>query len=642
MINILLIQPDYSNQTWVTSDEGASTEVIYDTMPLGLATVAALTPDDFDVDIWDERIKGQINSDTIFSKEYNLVGVTGLTASIIRCKEIASIFRKKGIPVAVGGPGVSGRPYAWRKEFDILFIGESEITWPKFLNDWKSGKYQSEYRQIEKPELSDSPIPKWDSIVPDINRYSMGCVQTTRGCPYDCEFCDVIYLFGRRPRHKPVDRVLEEVRTLKNLGMTKIFFSDDEFTGDPAYAKELLEKLIPLNKSFSTPLSFSTHASMNVSKNDRLLELLSGANFDSLIIGVETPNKESLKEAKKYQNLREDPIGDIHKILSYGIPILAGIIVGFDNDTPDIFDMQYDFIQKAFIPTLSINTLKAAIGTRLWMRLRKEGRVLDISGTLGKGHIRSFTNIVPKNMSRVELMEGFCELICKVHTWESFGERIRGFVSLPRRTSNNDTVPMIDDELMMPLKSLNLQNNERQALEQIVTYTADVAPNLMEIVITLIKNHYRHKQIVDDVVSEVRDQIKLEKSGKVNYPVDSRPLVIPESFRKSFDSIFREVYGKVSQSLIDKSHISTVLLEIFVDFIVRWGKSFDELKDFHLSFLNELCDRSCAKYNGKQPEEYLPDNTQDTAIPKKISKSLKDDILKSVEQEILLLAANKN
>jgi radical SAM superfamily enzyme YgiQ (UPF0313 family) len=180
--------------------------------------------------------------------------------------------------------------------------------------------------------------------VEDFPLYANGCVQTTRGCPFDCEFCDVIYIYGRKPRHKPIDKVLDEIRVLQGYGMKTVFLCDDEFIGDPKYARELVERLIELNNSFPSPLSFRTQITMNVSKDAVLLEMMADANFDMFIIGIETPNQESLRETGKFQNIREDLVADIHKIFSAGIGIRPGMIVGFDHDGPDIFEMQYRFI----------------------------------------------------------------------------------------------------------------------------------------------------------------------------------------------------------------------------------------------------------------------------------------------------------
>ena len=239
--NILLVSPDSDNESlWLTGEEERPGQVCNNMLPLGLATVAALTPPQIHVDIWDELVHGRIERNTRLARHYDLVGITGYKVHMPRCREIAAVFRQRGVPAAIGGPGVSGTPDAYRGDFDLLFVGEAEQIWPAFLADYARDGHRPEYHQIVKPELTDSPLPRWDSLRGDLSKYAMGCVQTTRGCPFDCEFCDVISLFGRRARHKPIDRVLEEIRVLAGLGVSSIFFSDDEFIGDPRYAKALL------------------------------------------------------------------------------------------------------------------------------------------------------------------------------------------------------------------------------------------------------------------------------------------------------------------------------------------------------------------------------------------------------------------
>jgi len=409
MKKILLVSPQSENEAlWVTGDESA--EVRNNFPPLGLATIAALTPPDrYEVQLWDENVHGLIDENTDVGADYDLVGLTGFNIHLRRCAEVAGVFRARGILTAIGGPGISSSTLAFRDKFDILFINEAEFTWPQFLDDWDAGHHKAEYRQIDKPDLTHSPPPRWTSIEKDLCRYSMGTVQTTRGCPFDCEFCDVIYLFGRRPRHKPIERVLDEIRTLAGYGLTTMFLSDDEFSGDRRYSKALCRELIRLNAAREQPLTFTTQISLSISRDKEFLELLADANFDLVFIGVESVSQESLIGAGKVQNVKGGDIAaQIREILSYGIGIRAGLIVGFDEDELAIFDRQFDFVQESHLTSFGINMLKAPLGTRLWQRLMRERRVIDLSPNRGLlGHPRSYTNIIPKRLGRVELMEAF-------------------------------------------------------------------------------------------------------------------------------------------------------------------------------------------------------------------------------------------
>lgn len=255
--------------------------------------------------------------------------------------------------------------------FDILFIGEAELIWPRFLEEWHSNRYKNEYRQLEKPDMSMSPMPQWDSIKDDVPLYSMGSVQTTRGCPYDCEFCDVVYLNGRIQRHKTIEQVLAEVAALQELGVSTVYFADDNLTGNHVYAKRLLRQLIKMNNDFPEPLRFATQASIDVARDNELLALLADANFYEMLIGIESTNVEALMEIGKLNNLKGNLIDEVHTILSYGISVRGALICGFDSDDLDVFDNHIDFIEKAFLPSVSLHMLNAPIGTRLWRRMRK-------------------------------------------------------------------------------------------------------------------------------------------------------------------------------------------------------------------------------------------------------------------------------
>jgi hypothetical protein len=635
MKNILLVSPASDNEAlWGTEIEDL--EVKNNMVPLGLATVAGLTPENITVNIWDENVHGLISTETEFDADYELVGITGYKAHLHRCRQLARIFRKRGILVAVGGPGVSSTPDHYRGDFDILFIGEAEITWPQFLIDWENNCYQTEYRQIEKPDLTLSPQPDWSSISQDLSKYAMGCVQTTRGCPFDCEFCDVIYLFGRRPRHKPIKKVLEEIKVLQRLGLPNIFISDDEFIGDPKYARDLLYELVDLNKSFDRPLTFSTQVTVNVSRKEKLLKLLADANFTLLYIGIETPNEASIKETNKHQNLSQDPISEIHKILSYGIAIRAGIIVGFDHDSHDIFDTQFDFIQKSCLPSLTVNMLKAPLGTRLYARLRQEGRVVSLSNVKNQlGHPRSYTNIVPKMMTRVELLEGYKELLGKIYSWESFEQRMIGFVSLVQHRLENNKSTTPTKELRDFKASMKIGPDGTRAIERIISHTLKEAPWLMDRVRGLIIQHYKYCESLDTLLFQIDRQIELESRGELRIELDDRPIPIPPAFIKSYQGIFPEVYKLVHSKLNDKNQTPAALVQVFVDFIVRWGEGFKKFEAYHLSFLKEICDKVCEKLNDQIPDKAILIDSAETSLPNFKRLRMNEDIIKSVEQELI-------
>ncbi|MHC4258984.1 MAG: B12-binding domain-containing radical SAM protein, partial [Planctomycetota bacterium] len=401
-------------------------------VPLPIAAVAALTPDDFEVDLWDEPVHGPIDGSANL-KSYDLVGVTGFVGHLPRANAIAALCRREGIPVVIGGPGVSKQPHFCQDAFDHLFLGEAEFIWPQFLADWKEGKARRVYRQVGGVDLALAPPPRWDSLADCAQYYRAGAVQTSRGCPFDCEFCDVRLLFGAHFRTKPIDNVLQEVANLEKLGFSALVFCDDNFVGSPRYAKELLRELISLNNSFRQPLRFAAEMSLNIARDEELLELLADAGFAEVAIGVESPNQESLKEAGKRPNYGRNVAEDIRKIQSYGIPVRGSLIAGFDHDGKDIFDQLFQFLQESCLTVPDFRALMAAPGTRMWMRFRKEGRLLD-TDTRGRffGDAAT-TNIIPKTMTRTELQASVMDLKERVYDWDAFAVRAKGFVSQLKR-----------------------------------------------------------------------------------------------------------------------------------------------------------------------------------------------------------------
>lgn len=607
--------------------------------PLHLATIAALTPDDIEVDLWDEPVHGRIDESTEFSKQYDLVGITGSVLHLRRAKQVAQVFRRRGIPVAIGGVGVSVAPEVYRGFFDILFIGEAELIWPEFIAHWRAGNYQPEYRQVTRLDLAISPIPKWDSLAKSMDNYAWGAVQTTRGCPFNCEFCDVIYLHGGRPRQKPIKKVLEEVAALERLGVSTIFFCDDNFIGNPGYTKNLLLELIPLNRSFQYPVTFITQCTVDVAGDEKLLELLADANFSGLFIGIETPNKESLIEIHKPQNYKTNLLADIKKIQSYGIAIRAGMIVGFDNDSTNIFEQQYEFIQEACIPMMSTHILRAPIGTPLWTRLRKEGRIVldkehEIYGNLHGAN----TNIIPRRMTRVELFSGYLWLVEKLSEWRNFEARVRGFVSgVTRKPDISPKKRATKLRFLFGfLKYLlfSMDKETRQTTLRLMRYTRRHAPFMMRRVLGLICMHYSRVVMLKTVRQALRERIDLESSAAFRIEIDRSDIGISEGFKKAYHQFFPDVYRRVYLGLMDQQSTEEVLIEVITNFISRSGKTMESFDDYHRASLSEHIDRIIVKQNdltrGLSPARTLNDG----AIPDINKTGLADEILKAVEQEL--------
>jgi len=382
---------------------------------LAIATVAAFAPDDFSVTLCDEHL-----SAVDFDIDADFVGITGKISQWGRMRSIAEEFRRRGRTVLIGGPYASLSPEVCRPHCDILVRGEIEEIAAGLFADLRSGHWKDEYVGT-RPDLHTSPLPRWDLYPND--RCQRGTVQTSRGCPFECEFCDVIEYLGRKQRHKPIDMVLAELDQLYGLGYRSVFLADDNFTVYRARTKELLAAIRDWNdRQPDGKVQFTTQVSVDCAGDEELLRLCADAGLNHVFIGIETPNEESLREAKKRQNLKKNLLDEIQRVIDFGISVTCGMIVGFDGDDIGMFSRQYDFAMATSVPIFSLGALVAPAATPLHARLAKEGRLVEE----GSEHPASWgsTNIVPKKMSRDQLIEGIRWLCNSIYRPEAFEERV--------------------------------------------------------------------------------------------------------------------------------------------------------------------------------------------------------------------------
>ena len=384
---------------------------------LSLPTVAGLTPREHEVVLGDENVEP-----VDFETDADIVGITGYVIHKQRIFELIDEFRRRGRLVVVGGPFATLCPEELRGRADVLFVGEAEYTWPRFLQDYAAGSWQAEYCQDEKPSMLDSPLPRFDLL--KLDRYRTVTIQFARGCPFTCDFCDIIVMYGRRPRTKSVAQVMAEVETIHRLGVANIFVVDDNFIGNKREAKELLRAIAEWQEGHRYPIEFMTEVSLNVAQDSELLDLMKRANFATIFIGIESPRAASLQASGKAQNMREDLLAAVHRVQAAGIQVMAGMIVGFDNDDPSIFEEQFEFIQAARIPISMTGLLNAVPKTPLYARLQAAGRLLAES--VGDQFV--FTNIVPGGMSRLELYEGYRRLLARLYSYRNYRRRVMAFI----------------------------------------------------------------------------------------------------------------------------------------------------------------------------------------------------------------------
>ena len=389
--------------------------------PLHLATIAALTPPEHTVSIIDENVE---ESDYERCARADIVGVTGMAVQRERMRGIITELKRRGIFTVLGGAWVTVSPEDLGPLVDVIFIGEAEETWPRFLAEWSQGRHRRRYEQADKTEMSVVPRPRWDLLRMD--RYLYGSLQVSRGCPFTCEFCDIIVVFGRRPRIKTVEQVIAELEGLTAAGVHDAFIVDDNLIGNKKAIKPILREIIAWQEAHSYPLSFVTEASIDLAEDEELMRLMVIANIDTVFVGIESPNEEALRETKKIQNLTDrsgTALAKVHRIQEAGLMVTCGMIVGFDSDDESVFEAQRQFIHEARIGLAMVNILCAIPQTPLFNRLLAAGRLVD--GDLVNQHSAfAVSNVVPLRMSRQTLQAGYLKLMRSLYGVDAFFARL--------------------------------------------------------------------------------------------------------------------------------------------------------------------------------------------------------------------------
>ncbi len=370
----LLINPEFPTFFWTMPHLCHIQGCKSSTAPLGLITVAAMLPADWQLRLVD------INTGALTSEDWDWAEVVLFSAMAVQKGSLLELIQEakaRGKTVVVGGPYPSVLPdEVMGAGCDFLVRGEAELLMPQLLADLAQGKTGMVYKAEEKPDLSFTPVPRFDLLRP--SDYLSISIQTSRGCPFDCEFCDVVSLFGRKVRTKKPEQVLAELEALYRLGGVKhIFFADDNFIGNKAYARQLLNLIIPFMKERGEPFTFITETSANLGQNLDIIDLMTEANFDTIFIGVESPDEEVLKQAHKRQNVANPLADSLKTINAKGLSIIGSFILGLDGETKGAGDRIVDFCEAVNLPVVMLNMLFPLKGTRLWHRLRKEGRLRE-------------------------------------------------------------------------------------------------------------------------------------------------------------------------------------------------------------------------------------------------------------------------
>jgi len=387
--------------------------------PLGLMTVSSLLPEEFEKKLVDLNITKLKDEDILWA---DYVFISAMIVQKESSVEVIKRCKEFGVKTIAGGPMFTSLSEQF-EDVDHFVLNEGEVTIPIFLEDLKKGELKRFYTSDEKPDLSRSPVPDYSIINP--NDYYVMPVQTSRGCPFDCDFCDIVNLNGRIPRSKSPEQVIKELEVIQNIGWNRsIFFVDDNFLGDKNKTKELLRRIIEWRKQVDFKPLFYTEISINAADDDELLELMRQAGFFMVFVGIETPSVESLQECHKIQNQNRNLVESVIKFYTYGMEVTAGFIIGFDSDDETIFDRQLEFIQETGISKAMIELLQALPGTKLYKRLEAEGRLLKTSSGVC---LDSTINFVPR-LDRETLVSGYNKLINKAYSAKYYFERVSNFL----------------------------------------------------------------------------------------------------------------------------------------------------------------------------------------------------------------------
>lgn len=417
-MRLLLINPKYPESFWSFkwAIDGILPSKRAINPPLGLATLAALCPDSWEVEIVDENIES-----IPLAPAADLVGVCGMGVQFGRQGELLRYYREQGYRTVAGGSFASLCPERYEALADSVVAGEAEYLWPRFCADFAAGAPVALYRETDVVTLADSPTPRFDLL--KLDRYSTATLQFSRGCPYLCEFCDIIVMFGRKPRTKSVTQIERELDRLRAANARNVFFVDDNLIGNRAVAKQLLRGLIDYQARHGYRFRFGTEASINLAQDAELLQLMRDANFGWVFIGIESSDPETLKATRKTQNIHQDVLTSIRTIYSWGIDVLGGFIVGFDDDTLESFETQYRFIMDSGIQAAMVGLLTALPRTPLYARLEREGRLrgqLDMAD-----NTKLATNVVPKRITYAEMIDAYKNLYRRLLTDRGIADRIR-------------------------------------------------------------------------------------------------------------------------------------------------------------------------------------------------------------------------
>jgi radical SAM superfamily enzyme YgiQ (UPF0313 family) len=419
-MNILLLYPEFPDTFWSFKHALAFVDKKASLPPLGLLTVASMLPSAWSKRLVDLNVRGLRDDDLAWA---DCVFISAMTVQRAAASRLVARCKSAGKRIVAGGPLFQSEHEQF-PDVDHFVLNEAEVTLAAFLRDSAQGRARRLYTAEDFPDLRDTPRPMWELL--DLKQYGNMGIQFSRGCPFNCDFCNVTALFGHRSRTKSPEQIIAELDSLYELGWRgDVFFVDDNFIGKKSFLKtDLLPALIEWRKGKSGN-TFFTEATINLADDEALMDMMSKAGFTRVFIGIETPDEECLAECSKLQNRNRDMVEDVRRIQRAGMQVQAGFIVGFDHDAPSIFQRQIDFIQKSGIVTAMVGLLQAPPGTRLFERMKQAGR---LRGDSSGDNVDGTTNIVPA-MGFDRLAKGYRDILEYIYSPRHYYARVRTFLN---------------------------------------------------------------------------------------------------------------------------------------------------------------------------------------------------------------------
>jgi len=459
--------------------------------PLGLLTVAAMLPTEWELRLVDLEVEPLTDDHLRWADQVWISAMIVHRDSVLR---ILDRCRDLDRPVVAGGPLFTTAPEEF-PQIDTLLLGEAEGVLDELVADLQAGTPRRMYRAEGFPGLDRTPIPRWDLL--RMSGYATMSVQFSRGCPHDCEFCDIVVLNGRKPRTKAPPRLVAELEALRVAGWKgPVFLVDDNFIGHPRLAKELLAAVVAWRRATSPRMEFLTEATVNLARDPGLLDLMVEAGFKKVFLGLESPDPESLRECHKLQNLRGDLMEAVQRIQRAGIEVMGGFIVGFDNDTADVFQRQFRFIQESGVVTAMVGLLTALPRTRLYRRLREEGRLLERSTG---NNTDAICNFVPR-LDREVLVQGYRQLMRRLYEPDAFYARARAFLAQYRPGGPRGRLTWRDGRALgRAIWTLGIQRRGRRAFWRFLGHTALVRPRSFALAVSLAIYGHHFRRVAADL-----------------------------------------------------------------------------------------------------------------------------------------------